>query len=159
MSETVVPASAPSSQRHVDRRWLAIVGLLVIVVGGVLYLRGGSSENLAQTGGHSVGVVEGYQSGTTPPDQIVVVDYGVNKANYRARINVDSNAPAFTKGQSVTVYYNPSAPTEVEVDGYSNASKKKPLLLTVVLVLVGAALIAGGFVSGGSVSGSRPFRK
>ena len=160
MSDTVVPVSAPSSGRQLDRRWLAAVGLLVIVVAAVLYVRGGSSENLAQTGGHTVGVVEGYQSGTAVPNQILVVDYAVNKANYRARITLDSSAPAFKTAQSVTVYYNPSAPTDVEVDGYtSNDSKNRPFLLTVVLALVGLALVAGGFSSGGSLSRSRSFRK
>jgi hypothetical protein len=132
-----------------DRRLLAVPGLIVIGLAAFLYLHGGKAEHLTQSGGHVSGQVEGYQSqpgASVSSERILVVDYTVDQSNYRARINLDPSVPTYAKGQSVTVYYKPSDPTDVEVDGHGNGSTKKPVLPAGGLAVLGLVLIGAAFI-------------
>ena len=67
----------------------------------------------------------------------IKIKYTVDEKEYESEL---LGMPKYSKGESLTIYYNPSDPTQI--------TQTKSLVIPVIMILGGIAALAGGIISG-----------
>jgi hypothetical protein len=108
--------------RGVGLLWI-LMGLALIVLSVVVATTTeNSSARLARSGQHTNGTVVGIKRGVpvVSADGVIVVEFAVDGVSRAVDINLDSNSPSYSVGESVDVIYDPQNLSNVRTSRESN---------------------------------------
>lgn len=144
----------PATRRSLARRWLVVVALVVLVIAmfgtaGWVAMQDARSVELQRQGEQADGTVVAVDAqavgrGNTPNGS-VIVSFEVDGRSQDSSIYVGGGVVDHQQGQAVTVVYEETDPTRVEILGEPSRGPGVPLVppLLAGAVFAGMAVVAG----------------
>ena len=108
--------------RGVGLLWILMGFALIVLSMVVATTAENSSARLARSGQHTNGTVIGLKRGVpvVSADGVIVVEFAVEGVSRTADINLDSNSPSYSVGDSVDVIYDPQNLSNVRTSREDN---------------------------------------
>lgn len=128
----------------------AVIGLILLVVGGVLWSVGARFRSGALHTPGTVVRMATHQDSEGGHGHLPVVQYRVDTQTYEVQGTVSSSPPAYHVGDSVTILYRPEKPADGRIDSLLEQGFLPMLFggLGGVFFLIGVFGVLGGLLFG-----------